>query len=94
MYADDASLYLRGASLAQLNETINKDLNLRSISELNENELKLVTFKSLNDLAPNCLEQFQIRNSQESYRPLRNTDRDLKLPMKKTDNGQKGYSFR
>ena len=27
-------------------------------------------------------------------RPLRNTDRDLKLPLKKPDNGQKGYSFR
>ena len=25
---------------------------------------------------------------------LRKTDRDLKLPLKKTNNGQKGYSFR
>ena len=28
-------------------------------------------------------------DSKESYRPLKNTDKDLKLPLKKTDNGQK-----
>ena len=69
-------------------------LGLRSISELNENELKLITFKSLNDLAPNYFRHLLIRDSQQSHRALRNTDRDLKLPLKKTDNGQKGYSFR
>ena len=69
-------------------------LGLRSISELNENELKLITYKSLNDLAPNYLRQLLIRNSQQSCRALRNTDRDLKLPLKKFNDGQKGYSFR
>ena len=70
------------------------NLGLRSISELNENELRLITYKSLNDLAPNYLRQLLIRNSQQSCRALRNTDRDLKLPLKRTNNGQKGYSFR
>ena len=70
------------------------NLGLRSISELNENELKLITYKSLNDLAPNYLRQLLIRNSQRSCRALRKTDRDLKLPLKRTNNGQKGYSFR
>ena len=70
------------------------NLGLRSISELNENELKLITYKSLNDLAANYLRQLLIRNSQQSCRTLRNTDRDLKLPLKRTNNGQKGYSFR
>ena len=65
---------------------------LTSISELNENELKLITYKCLNDLAPKYLRQLLIRNSQQSYRALRNTVRDLKLPPKKTNNGQKGYS--
>ena len=64
--------------------------------ELNENELKLITYKSPNDLAPNYLRQLLIRNSQQSCRALRNTDRDLKLPLKKTktNNGQLGYSFK
>ena len=70
------------------------NLGLRLISELYENDLKLIAYKSLNDLAPNYLRQLLIRNSQQSCRTLRNTDRDLKLPLKKTNNGQKGYSFR
>ena len=67
---------------------------LRSISKLNENELKLITYKTLHDLAINYLRQLLIRNSQQSCRTLRNTDRDLKLPLKGANNGQKGYSFR
>ena len=70
------------------------NLGLRSISELNKNELKLITYNSLNGLAPNYLRQLLIRNSQQSCRALRNTDRDLKLPLKRTNNGQRGYSFR
>ena len=59
------------------------NLGLRSISEFNKNEVKLITYKSLNDLAPNYLRQLLIRNSQQSCRALRNTDRNLKLPLKK-----------
>ena len=47
-----------------------------------------MSIKSLKDLAPTYLRQLLIRNSQQFYRPLRNTDRDLKLPLRKTDNGQ------
>ena len=61
-------------------------LGLKSISELNKNELKLITFKSLTDLASNYLRQLLIQNSQQSYKPLRNTDWDLKLPLKTTEN--------
>ena len=62
---------------------------LTSISELNENELKLITYKCLTDLAPKYLRQLLIRNSQQSCRALRNTDRDLKLPLKKPIMGKK-----
>ena len=65
------------------------NLGLRSSSQLNGNELKLITYKSLNDLAPNYLRQILIRNSQQSCRALRNTDRDLKLPLKKLIMGNK-----
>jgi len=70
------------------------NLSLRLINELNDNELTLITYKSLNDLAPNYLTQLLIRNSQQSCRALRHTDRDLKLPLKKINNGQNRYSFR
>ena len=34
------------------------------------------------------------KTSQQSCRPLRNTGWDLKFPLKKTNNWQKGYSFK
>ena len=47
MYADDTGLYYRGASLAQLNETINKDLesldNCRKGNKLSLNAVKTVS---------------------------------------------------
>ena len=47
---------------------------------------------TLVDLSPNCLRKLLIRNSQQSFRPLRSTGSDLKLPLTKADNGQKEYS--
>ena len=52
MYTDDTGLYLRGASLAQLNETINKDLE--SLDHwLNGNKLSINVVKtvSMNNLS-------------------------------------------
>ena len=69
-------------------------LGLRSIRGHNKNELKLINYKSLIDLAPSYLKHLLIRNSQQSCRALRNTDRDLKLSLKKTNIGQKGFPFR
>ena len=45
MYADDTGLYLRGASLAQPNETINKDLESHD-HWLKENKLSLNVAKT------------------------------------------------
>ena len=67
---------------------------LRSFSELNKNELNLMTFKPLNDLAPNYLRQLLIRNSRQYCRALGTTDTDLKLPLKKNNNGHVRTSFR
>ena len=44
MFADDTGLYYRGARLAQLNETINKDLE-RLDNWLKGNKLSLNVFK-------------------------------------------------
>ena len=51
MYADDTGLYLRGATLAQLNETINKDLaNLDHWLKGNKLSLNVVKTVSMNIL--------------------------------------------
>jgi len=46
MYADDTDLYYRGASLAQLSETINKDLESLDHS-LKGNKLSLNVVRTL-----------------------------------------------
>ena len=53
MYADDAGLNLRGASLAQMNETINKDLeSLDNWLTGNKLSLNVVKTVSMNILSP------------------------------------------
>ena len=71
-----------------------ESLGLRSIKELKENVLKLITFKSLDDFAPKLSWATSNSNSQKSCRAIKNADRDLELALKRTRNGQKGFSFR
>ena len=53
-----------------------------------------MVFKSLNELAPRYLCNLFTKNSQCSSRNLRNTETNLRLPKKKSANGQKCFSFR
>ena len=52
-----------------------------------------MVFKSLNELAPQYLCNLFTKNSQCSSRNLCNTKTDLRLPKKKSANGQKCFSF-
>ena len=70
------------------------NFRLKSIRELIDDELPVMTYKSLNDLAPLYLKNLFTRNSHCSSRALRNTQKYLKLPLKKTSSGQNGFSFR
>ena len=69
-------------------------LGWKTIQELIQNESETMVFKSLNGLAPQYLCNLFTKNSECSSRSLRNTETDLRLPMKKTANGQKCFSFR
>ena len=53
-----------------------------------------MVFKSLNELAPQYLCDLFTRNSHCSSYSLRNTGTDLRLPMKRSNNGQKCFSYR
>ena len=70
------------------------ELGWKTVEELIGNESKTMVFKSLNDLAPQYLCKLFIRNSACSSRSLRNTETDLRLPKKRSANGQKCFSFR
>ena len=69
-------------------------LGWQTIEELIRNESKTMVFKSLNDLAPQYLCNLFTKNSACSSRNLRNTETDLRLPKKRSANGQKCFSFR
>ena len=70
------------------------ELGWKTVEELIGNESKTMVFKSLNDLAPQYLCNLFTKNSACSSRILRNTETDLRLPKKRSANGQKCFSFR
>ena len=70
------------------------ELGWKTVEELIGNESKTMVFKSLNDLAPQYLCNLFTKNSACSSRILRKTETDLRLPKKRSANGQKCFYFR
>ena len=66
-------------------------LGFKTIEQLIADQSKIMVFKSLHDLAPPYPCDFFTRNS---LYVLRNTATDLKLPKKKSCNGQRSFSYR
>ena len=71
-----------------------QNLGWSTISQLVKKETAMLTYKSLNSLAPDYLRKLFIKCSDERERVLRSSDTDVKLPLLKTINGQKAFSFR
>ena len=69
-------------------------LRWKTVDEIITDESKTMVFKSLNELAPKYLCDVFTRNSLCSSYRLRNTGTDLRLPMKRSSNGQKFFSYR
>ena len=69
-------------------------LGWKTIEQLVASESKTMVFKSLHELAPQYLCDLFTRNSKCSSYVLRNSETDLRLPMKKSSNGQKCFSYR
>ena len=70
------------------------ELGWKTVDELIDNETKTMVYKSLRDLAPQYLCNLFTKTSACSSRSLRNTETDLRLPKKRSANGQKCFSFR
>ena len=70
------------------------ELGWKTVEELIGNESKTMVFKPLNDLAPQYLCNLFTKNSACPSRILRSTETDLRLPKKRSANGQKCFSFR
>ena len=69
-------------------------LGWKTVEELASGESKTMVFKSLNGLAPRYLCDLFTRNSSCSSYSLRDTGTDLWLPMKRSANGQRCFSYR
>ena len=71
-----------------------EELEWKTVDELITSESKTMVFKSLNEQTPQYLCDVLTWNSLCSSYSLRNTWTDLRLPIKKSTNGQKYFSYR
>ena len=71
-----------------------KKLGWLTVSENIQMETLSMVYKSINDLAPTYLTEMSSRLSDRSKRELRNTRSDLEIPMRKSANGQKCFSYK
>ena len=84
----------RAARVITNSRPLIQELGWKTTEELINGETKTMVFKSLHNLAPEYLCSLFTGNSQCSAHTLRNTVTDLKLPRKKSANGQKCFSYR
>ena len=71
-----------------------QNLGWLTISNLVRRETATLTYKSLNLLAPDYLRKLFEKCSDDRERFLRSSETDLKIPLLKTINGQKAFSYR
>ena len=71
-----------------------QNLGWLTISNLVRKETATLTYKSLNLLAPDFLRKLFEKCSDDRERFLRSSETDLKIPLLKTINGQKAFSYR
>ena len=71
-----------------------KTLNWPTVADMIKVETACMVYKSINDLAPDYLSEMFTKNSAYSRKNLRNTATDLQVPLMKTCNSQRAFSYR
>ena len=71
-----------------------KKLGWHTVSEIMQMETLSMVHKSINDLASTYLTEMFSRLSDTNKRELRNYRPDLAIPMRKSVNGQKCFSYK
>ena len=71
-----------------------QQLKWPNIAEIIKRETATIVYKSLNGLAPTYLSNIFSKNSSRRTVKLRNSETDLRIPLYKTSNGQKSFSYR
>ena len=70
-----------------------QSLNRPTVSDIIRGETATTVYKSLNGLVPEYLSSLFEKRSTRNVRELRNTETDLSIPLRKTNNGQRAISF-
>ena len=68
-----------------------QSLGWKTIEELQNRQVNLIVFKCLNSIAPKYFCDIFTKNTVNATRSLRNTNTDLRLPLKSSANGQKVF---
>ena len=71
-----------------------ESLNWPTVSDFIRGETATTVYKTLNGLVPEYLSSLFEKRSTRNVRELRNTETDLSIPLRKTNNGQRAISFR
>ena len=71
-----------------------RSLNWPTVDDIIRSDIATTMYKSLNGLVPEYLSNLFGKKLTRDVRKLRNTDTDLLLPLRKTNNGQRATPFR
>ena len=71
-----------------------QSLKWPTVSDIIRGETETTVYKSLNGLVPEYHSSLFEKRSTRNVRELRNTETDLSIPLRKTNNGQRAISFR
>ena len=69
-------------------------LGWKTIEQLINRQVYITVFKCLHGIAPEYLSDIFTKNAVNAIHSLRDTSTDLRLPLKRSANGQKCFSFR
>ena len=89
-----AARIITNSSFDASSKPLIQKLGWKTVNDMIRHESMTIVYKSINNKAPPYMSEMFTRNSQDATRQLRNTNTDLRLPKKRTCNGQKSFSFR
>ena len=78
----------------QCDRTDIHNLGWKTIEQLINRQVNITVFKCLHGIAPEYLSDIFTKNAVNAIHSLRDTSTDLRLPLKRSANGQKCFSFR
>ena len=87
-----AARIITNSSFHASSKPLIQKLGWKTVNDMIKHESRIMVYKSINNKAPPYMSEMLTTNSQDAAQQLRNTNTDLRLPKKRTCNGQKSSS--